>query len=36
MLSSTVLDAVVSLGAAGQAAIRRRGSSRYRVPERAA
>jgi hypothetical protein len=36
LLPPTVLDAVVSLGAAGQAAIRRRGSFRYRALERAA
>ena len=36
VLAPTVLDAVVSLGAAGQAAIRRRGSSRYRTLELAA
>ena len=36
VLSQVVLDAVVSLGAAGQAAIRRSGSSRYRALERAA
>jgi hypothetical protein len=34
VMSTAVLDAVVSLGAAGQAAIRRRGSSRYRAPDR--
>jgi hypothetical protein len=33
VLSQTVLDAVVSLGAAGQAAIRRTGSARYRTLE---
>jgi hypothetical protein len=36
VLSPTVLAAVVGLGAAGQAAIRRRGSSRYRELEEAA
>ena len=36
VMPTAVLDAVVSLGAAGQAAIRRRGSSRYRTPELAA
>jgi hypothetical protein len=36
VLPQTVLDAVVILGAAGQAAIRRSGSARYRAMERAA
>jgi hypothetical protein len=36
VLPQPVLDAVVILGAAGQAAIRRSGSSRYRTLERAA
>ena len=36
VLPQTVLEAVVILGAAGQAAIRRSGSARYRAMERAA
>jgi hypothetical protein len=36
VLPQPVLDAVVILGAAGQAAIRRSGSARYRAMERAA
>ena len=36
VLPQAVLDAVVSLGAAGQAVIRRSGSSRYRELERLA
>jgi hypothetical protein len=35
VLPQTVLDAVVSFGAAGQASFRRRGSSRYRALEQA-
>jgi hypothetical protein len=36
VLAPAILDAVVGLGAAGQAAIRRRGTSRYRSLERVA